>query len=103
MLLENLLVEMNKELIVYMVLIILYMLKIKELMKMLKQMVQFFVLQLQMMVLQANGLHKSLILYDIYEHWSEFQFSVFGTGFSVLVPGPANFNSLYQASDSLKN
>lgn len=103
MLLENLLVEINKEQIVYMEIIILRMLKIKKLMKMLKQMVPFFVWQLRVMVLQAKGLHKPLILYDIYERWSEFQFSVFGTGFSVLVPAPSNFNSLYRASDSLKN
>ena len=78
------------------------MLKIKELKKMLKEMILFFVLQLLGIVLV---IHKCLNILNInkLEHYLPgFQFSVSGSGFSVLVPAPGKFNSLYRASDSLK-
>lgn len=93
---------MNKQLIVYMPLMILCMLKIKELKKMLEARVLFFVLQLLRIVL---GMHKHLNMLNINtleSYLPEFQFSVSGSGFSVLVPEPVNFNSLYRAPDSLK-
>lgn len=100
--LANLLEEMNKQLIIYMPLMILCMLKIKELKKMLKEMVLFFVLQLLEIVLLIGNTIKMLNTSILYRHSPEFQFSVSGSGFSVLVPAPGKFNSLYRASGSLK-
>lgn len=100
--LENPLEDMNKLLIVYMPLMILCILKIKELKKMLKEMVLFFVLQLLEIVLV---IHKQLNILNINmleRYLPDFQFSVSGSGFSVLVPAPGKFNSLYRASGSLK-
>lgn len=78
------------------------MLKIKELMKMLKEMMLFFVLQLQEIVLAIRK-HLNVLNINMLECFlPEFQFSVSGSGFSVLVPAPGKFNSLYRASDSLK-
>ena len=94
--------EMNKQVIVYMPLMILCMLKIKELKKMLKEMMLFFVLQLQEIVLAIQK-HLNVLNINMLERFlPEFQFSVSGSGFSVLVPAPGKFNSLYRASDSLK-
>jgi hypothetical protein len=102
-LLENLLEEMNKQLIIYMPLMILCMLKIKELMEMLKQMMLFFVSQLLEIVLLIHNYSMPLNFNTFERHLPEFQFSVSGSGFSVLVPAPGKFNSLYRASGSLKN
>jgi hypothetical protein len=100
--LEEILEEMNKQLIIYITLMFLYMLKIKELKKMLKEMMLFFVLQLQEIVMLTYIFFKCLN-YNVLEcYWTKFQFSVLGSGFSVLVPAPGKFNSLYRASDSLK-
>lgn len=101
-LLENLLEEMNKQLIIYMPLMILCMLKIKQLKKMLKQMLLFFVLQLLEIVLVIRKHLNMLNISTLERHLPEFQFSVSGSGFSVLVPAPGKFNSLYRASGSLK-
>lgn len=78
------------------------MLKIKELMKILKEMMLFFVLQLLEIVLLIHDYIKPLIINILKHCLPEFQFSVFGFGFSVLVPASGNFNSLYRATDSLK-
>ncbi len=78
------------------------MLKIKELMKMLKEMVLFFVLQLLEIVPLIHDYLKSLIINALNNCLLVFQFSVFGFGFSALVPASGNFNSLYRATDSLK-
>ncbi len=94
---------MNKQLIVYMPLMILCMLKIKELKKMLKEMVLFFVLQLLEIVLLAYNEFKVLIINKLKRNLPGFQFSVSGSGFSVLVQAPGKFNSLYRVSNSLKN
>jgi len=102
-LLEEKLVNMNKQLIVYMPLMILCMLKIKELMMMLKEMMVFFVLQLLEIVEIVNKNHKLLIISVLKTYSTRIQFSVSGSGFSVLLPKPANSNSLYQALNSLKN
>jgi len=102
-LLEEKLVNMNKQLIVYMPLMILCMLKIKELMMMLKEMMVFFVLQLLEIVEIVNKNHKSLYISVLKTYSTRIQFSVSGSGFSVLLPKPANSNSLYQALNSLKN
>ena len=93
---------MNKQLIVYMPLMILCMLKIKELKKMMKGMVLFFVLQLLEIVLVIHRQLNVLNINMLERHLSEFQFSVSGSGFSVLVSAPGKFNSLYRASGSLK-
>lgn len=94
--------EMNKQLIVYMPLMILCMLKIKELKEMLKEMMVFFVLQLLEIVLLIGNTGKTLNI-SILNHYSPvFQFSVSGPGFSVFAPESANFNSPYRASGSLK-
>lgn len=71
------------------------MLKIKELKKMLKEMVLFFVLQLLAMVLFTNTNIYILIINILTLNSSEFQFSVLGSGFSVLAPILGKFNSLY--------
>ncbi len=78
------------------------MLMIKELKKMLKEMVLFFVLLLIEIVLAMQNHLNVLYINMIERYLPEFQFSVSGSGFSVLVPEPANFNSLYRASGSLK-
>lgn len=78
------------------------MLKIKELKKMLKELVLFFVLQLLEIVLAMRKHLNVLNINTLERYLSEFQFSVSGFGFSVLVSAAANFNSLYRASDSLK-
>jgi hypothetical protein len=93
---------MNKQLIIYMPLMILCMLKIKQLKKMLKQMLLFFVLQLLEIVLVIRKYLNTMNISTLERHLPEFQFSVSGSGFSVLVPAPGKFNSLYRASGSLK-
>ena len=93
---------MNKQLSIYMPLMILCMLKIKELKKMLKEMMLFFVLQLQEIVLAIHKHLRVLNINTLERYLPEFQFSVSGFVFSVLVPAPGKFNSLYRASDSLK-
>lgn len=93
---------MNKQLIVYMPLMILCMLKIKELKKMLKAMVLFFVLQLLEIVLAMRKHLNVLDIKVLKTCLPGFQFSVLGFGFSVLVSAPINFNSLNWASGSLK-
>ena len=101
-LLEQRLEDMNKQLIIYIPLMILCMLKIKELKKILKEQVLFFVLQLLEIVPSADRIIKTLNI-NLLKHISpEFQFSVSSVGFSVLVPAPGKFNSLYRASSSLK-
>lgn len=94
---------MNKQLIVYMPIMILCMLKIKELKNMLKEMVLFFVLQLLEIVLVIRKYLNIMNISTLERNLPEFQFSVSGSGFSVLVPTPGKFNSLYRASASLKN
>lgn len=94
---------MNKQLIVYMRLMILYMLKIEEIKKMLKEVVLFFVLQLLEIVLLANKSITTLIYMLLTPLLINFQFSVFGFRFFVLAPESVKLNSLYRASDSLKN
>ena len=93
---------MNKEVIFYIPLMILCMLMIKELKKMLKEMVLFFVLLLIEIVLAMQNHLNVLYINMIERYLPEFQFSVSGSGFSVLVPEPENFNSLYRASGSQK-
>lgn len=78
------------------------MLKIKQLKKMLKQMLLFFVLQILEIVLVIRKYLNILNINYLERHLSEFQFFVLGSGFSVLVPAPGKFNSLYRASGSLK-
>lgn len=78
------------------------MLKIKELNKMLKEMVLLFVLHLLEIVLLIGNTVKILNTSKLYLHSPEFQFSVSGSGFSVLVPAQGKFISLYRASGSLK-
>jgi len=78
------------------------MLKIKELMKMLEVMGQFFVSQLLKIVFLIGKTHKCLIINKIKHYSPVVQFSVSGSGFSVLAPAPDKFNSLYRASGSLK-
>ncbi len=93
---------MNKEVIIYMLQKILYKYGILELKKVLKEMVLFFVLQIQEMKFVFKKMQNMLkyIYLRVYE--LGFQFSVSGSGFSVLVPAPGKFNSLYSAPDSLK-
>jgi hypothetical protein len=79
------------------------MLKIKELMMVLKQRVLFFVLQILKIVLLTQNTFKTQIISLLNRFLSVFQFSVLVSGFSVLVPVPGKLNSLYRASDSLKN
>lgn len=93
---------MNKQLIVYMPLMILCMLKIKELKKMMKGMVLFFVLQLPEIVLATYKCLNALNIKTLERYLPEIQFSVSGSGFTVWVPELANINSLYPASGSLK-
>lgn len=93
---------MNKQLIVYMPLMILCMLKIKELKKMMKGMVLFFVLQLLEIVLATYKCLNVLYINTLECYLPELQFSVSGSGFFVLAPEPGKFNSLYRASGSLK-
>jgi len=100
-LLEEKLVNMNKQLIVYMPLMILCMLNIKELMMMLKEMMVFFVLQLLEIVEIVNKNRKALINSVLLIFSTRIQFSAPGSGFSVLLPKPAKSNSLHQALNSL--
>ena len=78
------------------------MLKIEELKKILKKMMLFFVLQLLERVEIMSESHKDLIVNFLETIWPDIQFSVSGSGFSVLTPAPANSNSLYRALNSLK-
>jgi len=66
---------------------------------MLKEMVEFFILELLKMLPAEKVNLKSLVYLNIKGCWIEFQFSVLGNDFSVLVPEPENFNSLYRVSD----
>ena len=100
---ENLLEEMNKQLIIYMATKILWILKINELKKMLKEMELFFVLQLLEIVLFIWNTIKILNTNRLYRHSPEFLCSVLGSGFLCICYGLGNFNSLYRATDSLKN
>ncbi|WP_298143010.1 hypothetical protein [Flavobacterium sp.] len=93
---------MNKLLIIYMPLMILCMLKLKQLKKMLKQMLLFFVLQIQEIEFVFKIAEKALKYSNLQFLVLEIQFFVSGSGFSVLVPAPDKFNSLYSALDSLK-
>lgn len=93
---------MNKELIVYIMVQIVCILKVVGIEKMLKQMVLFFVLQLQEIVILTCNEFKVLNISLLIHYLLEFQFSVFGSGFSILVPVPEKFNSLYSDPDSLK-
>jgi hypothetical protein len=70
---------MNKQLIVYMPLMILCMLKIKELKKMLKAMVLFFVLQLLEIALAMHRHLNVLNINMLKRYLPEFQFSVSGS------------------------
>lgn len=67
----------------------------KEPKKMLKEIMVFFVLQLKEIVLLIHNYFMTLIFNTFERHLPEFQFSV-------LVPTPGKFNSLYRASGSLK-
>lgn len=78
------------------------MLKMKELKKMLKEMMLFFVLQLLKIVVLTGKTVKILNYNTLRSYLPAFQFSVSGSGFSVLVPAPGKFNSLYRAAGSLK-
>lgn len=93
---------MNKQLIIYMPLMILCMLKIKLLKKMLKQILLFFVLLLLEILLVIRKYLNMLNISILERYLTEFQFSVSGSGFSVLVQAPGKFNSLYRVSGSLK-
>ncbi|MCO6497198.1 MAG: hypothetical protein J5I50_06000 [Chitinophagaceae bacterium] len=93
---------MNKQLIVYMPLMILCIPKMDELKKKLKEEVLFFVLQLLEIVLLFEYTIKTLNINILIGHLSDFQFSVSDSGFSVFIPASGKFNSLYPASDSLK-
>jgi len=93
---------MNKQLIIYMPLMILCMLKLKELKKVSVEMMVFFVLQQQEIVLPTYKYVKLLKYRFLSNCLTPFQFSVFCYGFSVLVSASGKFNSLYRASDSLK-
>lgn len=78
------------------------MLKLNELKKMLKAQVLFFVLQL-LEIVQVIRKHLNMLNISTLERClPEFQFSVSGSGFFVLVSAPGKFNSLYRASGSLK-
>ena len=68
----------------------------------LKEMVLFFVLQLLEIVLVIRKYLNILNISVLERHLPDFQFSVSGFGFSVLVPATGKFNSLYRASGSLK-
>lgn len=78
------------------------MLKLNELKKMLKEQVLFFVLQLLEIVLVIHRQLNVLNINMLERYLPEFQFSVSGSGFSVLVSAPGKFNSLYRTTDSLK-
>jgi hypothetical protein len=67
---------------------------------MLKEMVLFFVLQLLKTMMLVPKLCILLFNRLLGYNTAGFQFSVFGSGFSVLVPVLKNFNSLYQALNS---
>lgn len=72
---------MNRQLIVYMPIMILCMLKIKQLKKMLKEQVLFFVLQLPEIVLVIHRQLNSLNIKTLERYLPESQFSVSGSGF----------------------
>lgn len=78
------------------------MLKLNDLKKMLKEQVLFFVLQLLEIVLVTRTQLNVQNISMLERYLPGFQFSVSGSGFSVLVPAPDKFNSLYRASGSLK-
>lgn len=78
------------------------MLKIKELKKMLKEMLVFCVLQLPKIVMLLPELRISLYDRLLKYNAAGFQYSVFGSGFSVLAPVLNNSNSLFWASGSLR-
>lgn len=101
--LENPLEDMNKQPMVHIPLMILCILKLKELKKMLKEQLLFFVLQLLKIVLLTKTTISTLNFSILKHYSSEVQFSVSGSGFSVLIPASDKFNFLYRASDSLKN
>jgi hypothetical protein len=73
---------MNKQLSVYMPLIILCMLMLKELMKALKEMILFFVLKLQEIVMLTCIFYKCLNYRLLKCYRANFQFSVSGAQFS---------------------
>jgi hypothetical protein len=94
---------MIKQLIIYMGLMILCMLEIIMLIKILKEIMVFFIIKLLDIEMFERGLCKPL-KYSIFRVClTNFQFPVSGIRFFVLTPEPANFNSLYRTSDSLKN
>jgi hypothetical protein len=93
---------MNKVIIIYMLQKILYKDEILGLKKVLKEMLLFFVLQIQEIEFVFKIAEKALKYSNLQFLVLEFQFSVSGSGFSVLVPAPDKFNSLYSALDSLK-
>lgn len=93
---------MNKEVIVYMPQKIPYKAEMPELEKVLKEMVLFFVLQIQEIELIFKIIYKNLYYSHLRYLWLKVQFSVSGSGFSVLVRAPGKFYSLYLAPDSLK-
>jgi hypothetical protein len=78
------------------------MLEINELKMILKEIMVFFVLKLLEIVSLVYKYLKYLIYSILTSSMANFQFSVSGSGFSVLSQSPAHFNSLYPASDSLK-
>ena len=69
---------------------------------MLKEMMLFFVLQLQKIMKLKHICYNYLNYRVLKYYWTNFQFSVSGSRFFVLVPESAKFNSLYRASGSLK-
>ena len=93
---------MNKVIIIYMLQKILYKDEILGLKKVLKEMLLFFVLQIQEIEFVFKIAEKALKYSNLQFLVLEIQFSVSGSGFSVLVPAPDKFNSLYSALDSLK-
>jgi hypothetical protein len=65
-------------------------------------MVLFFVLQIKNIVLAINNYLNVLKINTLERYLSEIQFSVSGSGFSVLFSVLVKFNSLYPAPVSLK-
>lgn len=93
---------MNKKVIIYMLQKTLYKDEMLRLKKVLKEMVLFFVLQIQEIEFLIKKTSKALKYSYLRCLGFKIQFFVLGSGFSVLVPAPNNFNSLYLAPDSLK-
>jgi hypothetical protein len=93
---------MNKQLIVYMSIIILYMQKKEELKKVMKEVMVFFVLRVQRIEFVFKKLLKIMKNSCLRVCKFVFQFFVSCYGFSVLVLYSGNFNSLYFVPDSLK-